>query len=422
MDYNAAMNFQEIIGKSVLLLGKTRSLSQGEFETLLTLHRIELTRKWDEKCALIIEGRLMNPLEQQESAELYERRAAEIVEINGVEEWLCRSIEPNRLLMSLKLSNDQQRLVDFLQNPYIGDELFYKLLKLYDWENEGLFDNDRNRDVTASIIGRFYKDLGRNHNVQYAMSGLAHLIERYGERELIDAISDLPPIRKELKSPGDRSLAGVLDAMAIHPETDERILRLLLGSRASVLAQRVPLSLENLLMGLKEEAVLRLLASNPSLSPEGGEVLEKQYPELIAAAAVLDEERFNRLLQEHAAALATNPTLNISMQERLYQSGEREVHQGLAKNASVAEPLLRQLYEEGECPLELASNPSLPDPFIRELYTKGEKEILSAIALNPSAPVEILYQLSLDQRFERSVKTNPAYGKHIQTHNIGWQM
>ncbi|MCK9371796.1 MAG: hypothetical protein M0P91_01255 [Sulfuricurvum sp.] len=416
------MNFQELSGKSVLLLGKTRSLKGSEFETLLKLHRIELTRKWDEKSALIIEGRLMNPLEQQESADLYERRAAKIVEINAVEEWLCRSIEPNRLLMSLKLSNDQERLVDFLQNPYLGDELFYKLLKLYDWETEGLFDNDRNRDVTASIIGRFYKDLARNHNVQYAMSGLAHLIERYGNRELIDAISELSPIQKELRTPGDRSLAGVLDAMAIHPETGERILRLLLPSRASVLAQRVPLSLENVLMGLQEEPVNRLLASNPSLSPEGGEVLEKQYPELIGAATVLDEGRFNRLIQEHAAALATNRSLSVSMQEELLQRGELEVHKGLAKNPCVEELLLKMLYEKGECPLELASNTSLPERFLRELYAQGGREILSMIALNPSAPVEILYQLSLDQRFERSVKTNPAYGKHIQTHNLGWQV
>lgn len=420
MDYNAAMDFQELIGKSVLLLGKTRSLNGGEFETLLKFHRIELTRKWDEKTALIIEGRLMNPLEQQESADLYARRAAEIVKIERIEEWLCRSIEPNRLLMSLKLSNDQERLVDFLQNPYISDELFYKLLKLYNWENEGLFDNDRNRDVTASIIGRFYKDLARNHNVQYAMSGLAHLIERYGNRELIDAISELSPIQKELKSPGDRSLAGVLDAMAIHPETNERILYLLLPSRASVLAQRIPLSLENVLMGLKEEPVDRLLASNPSLSPEGADLLEKQYPDLIGAAALLDEARFDRLIQEHAAALATNRSLSVSMQETLWKRGEKEVHKGLAKNASVEESLLKKLYEEGGCPLELASNPSLPHHFLRELYVKGERGTLSAIALNPSTPVDILYQLSLDQRFERSVKTNRAYGQHIQTHNIGW--
>jgi len=421
MDYNAIMDFQELIGKSVVLFGKTRSLNRNEFETLLKLHHIELTQKWEEKSVLIIEGRLMNPLEQEESAALYERRAAPIVEINTIEEWLCRSIEPNRLLMSLKLSNDQERLVDFIQNPYISNELFFKLLKLYDWQNEGLFDNDRNRDVTASIIGRFYKDLSRNHNVQYAMSGLSHLIERYGNGELIDAISELSPIKKELKSPSDRSLSGVLDAMAIHAETNERILRLLLNSRAFILAQRIPLTLEKELMDLEDEAIQHFLASNASLSAGASLMLEEKLPDLIGANALLDEGHFERLVMEHSAALATNKSLNNSMQERLFQSEERDVHAGLAMNPSVDESLLIELYQRGRCNLELASNPSLPQYLLAELYTKGERAILSALALNLSTPVDILYQLSLDQRFERSVKTNPAYGKHIQIHNIGWQ-
>ena len=68
---------------------------------------------------------MMNPLEQNESERLYAQGAAPIVGIDDIEEWLCRSIVPNRLLMSLKLSRDQERLVDFLQNPYITDELFW---------------------------------------------------------------------------------------------------------------------------------------------------------------------------------------------------------------------------------------------------------------------------------------------------------
>ncbi|MDD3596821.1 MAG: hypothetical protein PHE23_10380, partial [Sulfuricurvum sp.] len=192
------MNYEQFSGRSVLLLGKTRALNTEEFDTLLKLHKIERVSSYNDEVALIIEGRMMNPYEQEESARLYEMQNCPIVELSGVEEWLCRSIEPNRLLMSLKLSRNQERLVDFLQNPYITDELFFKLLKLYDWRNEGLFDNDTNRDVTASIIGRFYEDLDRNHNVQYAMSGLAHLIELYGNAELIEAIAELAPIAREI--------------------------------------------------------------------------------------------------------------------------------------------------------------------------------------------------------------------------------
>jgi hypothetical protein len=57
---------------------------------------------------------------------------------------------------------------------------------------------------------------------------------------------------------------------------------------------------------------------------------------------------------------------------------------------------------------------------LESLYATNDPEVHAALAANTATPVELLYQLSLDRRFERAVKTNPAFGKHIQTHNIGW--
>lgn len=414
------MNYEALSGKSILLLGKTRALNTDEFNTLLKLHKISRVGSYNEDVALIIEGRMMNPYEQRESARLYETQSAPIVELSSVEEWLCRSIEPNRLLMSLKLSRNQERLVDFLQNPYITDELFFKLLKLYDWRCEGLFDNDTNRDVTAAIIGRFYVDLDRNHNVQYAMSGLAHLIERYGNRELINAIVELSPIANEIKNPKDRSLNGVLDAIALHSDTDEAILRLLLQERAVLLAYREPLSLESELLGLNRDDVNKILAQNHSLSPYGVVQLESAYPHLIASKTLLDEDRFARLKEHYAADLGSNPSLSPAMQEKLFARGEDTVLKALASNPVTKKEILDRLFESGQFSASLASNPSLSGDKLGSLTAISDAEVLSALAANTSTPIETLYQLSLDRRFERAVKTNPTFGKHIQTHNIGW--
>jgi len=414
------MNYEVLSGKSILLLGKTRALNAEEFDALLKLHKINRVVSYDNDVALIIEGRMMNPYEQKESARLYETQHISIVELSGIEEWLCRSIEPNRLLMSLKLSRNQERLVDFLQNPYITDELFFKLLKLYDWKNEGLFDNDTNRDVTASIIGRFYEDLDRNHNVQYAMSGLAHLIERYGNAELIGAITELPPVVRELKNPSDRSLSGILDAMALHSDTPESILRQLLEGRARLLAHREPLALECELLALKNEEVNTILSQNTTLSNEGAELLEHSYPNLIATHTALNDERFERLLDKNARYLAANTTLTPHMQQRLFDLDDKTVYKSLASNPMIETKLLEQLFEMGSYRIQLAMNSALTPEKLELLYASGESEVLSALAANLSTPIELLYQLSLDQRFERSVKTNPAFGKHIQTHNIGW--
>ncbi|MFH0708755.1 MAG: hypothetical protein V2A75_00975 [Pseudomonadota bacterium] len=413
------MNYEEYRGKSVLLLGKTRSLNGAEFETLLKLHAMSAVKSFDDTVALIIEGKMMNPLELQESTRLYESHTVPIVDIGAIEKWLCGSIEPNRLLMSLKLSRDQDRLVDFLQNPYISDELFFKLLKLYDWQGEGLFDNDENRNVTAAIIGRFYQDLERNHNVQYAMSGLAHLVEKYGTRELITAISELSPIAKELKNSNESSLKGVLDAMAFHSATSESLLRVLLKERAYLLAHREPLALEQELLALDDEMIGRSLAQNRTLSPSGADFLEQKYPELIASFYPLDEVRFERLTG-NAVALASNNTLTASMQERLMEMKDEAVFSALAQNTVLSLEHLETLFALNRYAVDLASNTSLASQHLEALYQTSEPEILKALASNTSTPVEILYQLSLDQRTERAVKTNSAFGKHIQTYNLGW--
>lgn len=422
MDYNAVMNYDELQGKSILLLGKPRALNLEEFQTLLKLHDITLSLKYDKNVALVIEGRLMNPLQQDESAHLYELGVVPIVAIEGVEQWLCGSIEPNRLLMSLKLSRDQERLVDFIQNRYISDELFFKLLKLYDWQGEGLFDNDTNRNVTAALISRFYQDIERNHNVQYAMSGLAHLIQKYGTTQLIDAISELSPIVKEFKHPSDRTLAGVLDAMALHPQTHEKILHQLMGERSELLARRVPLALERDLLALKNERINQLLACNESLSGEGADTLETTHPKYIAQSFPLTEDRFERLLRSYSVDLASNPTLTVSMQQTLMELDEVGVNTALASNASIDSRLLATLYESGRYNTQIAGNRAVTAQQCEALWMSNDPAVLNALAANVSTPVEILYQLALDSRYERSVKTNAAFGKHIQTHNIGWQV
>lgn len=414
------MNYDALSGKSILLLGKTRALNLEEFDTLLKLHKITRVGSYIDDVALIIEGRMMNPYEQAESARLYENENTPIVELSHIEEWLCRSIEPNRLLMSLKLSRNQERLVDFLQNPYITDELYFKLLKLYDWQCEGLFDNDINRDVTASIIGRFYIDLDRNHNVQYAMSGLAHLIEQYGNRELIQAIVELSPIANEIKNPQDRSLNGVLDAIALHPDTQESILRLFLEERAVLLAHREPLGLESELLALQNEELNSLLAQNKSLSSKGADQLEESYPHLIAAHSLLTEERFGRLVEKYSSDLASNPSLTSAMQKRLNDLNDDAVSGALASNPISQREILDHLFESGNFHSQLATNPSLSPDKLESLAASSDAEVLSALAANTATPIERLYQLSLDRRFERAVKTNPTFGKHIQTHNIGW--
>jgi hypothetical protein len=119
-------------------------------------------------------------------------------------------------------------------------------------------------------------------------------------------------------------------------------------------------------------------------------------------------------------ALASNPTLTASMQERLMAYEESDIYRALASNGALTPHGCDTLYDLGGYTVELAHNPSLSLDLFQKLYHKGEPAVLNTLASNPSTPIDLLYQLSLDRRYERSVQTNPTFGKHIQTHNIGW--
>ncbi len=194
----------------------------------------------------------------------------------------------------------------------------------------------------------------------------------------------------------------------------------LLKERARLVAYREPLALEEELLALDDEAVNTILAQNRSLSLSGADVLEEKYPELIAQFYPLDEGRFQRLFSGYSASLALNTSLTPSMQERLMGINDENVLSALANNTELLNEHLETLFALNRYGLQLASNPSLSKQQLEMLYHNANPEMLKALAANTSTPVEILYQLSLDQRTERAVKTNSAFGKHIQTTNLGW--
>ena len=154
------------------------------------------------------------------------KRLGENKAVLGIfEKELAKYIDTDTLLMSLKLSHDKDRLKSFLQNSTISDELFFKLLKMYSWSKEDFFENDDNRDVSAALILRFYQNIERNHNVQYATSGLMHLIVQTNREELIEAISELEPLQKSFDSDKKSANYNILSSIAIHVNAPKNVLK-----------------------------------------------------------------------------------------------------------------------------------------------------------------------------------------------------
>ena len=234
------MNLELLQNKTILLLGKTRALEKDEFLSQLQHHNITCISEYSNEVSYIIEGRMLNPFEQEEMEELHKSDSAPFLHISALEEALCKQIDSTKLHMSLKLSSDEDRLLAFIKNEFITDELFLRLITLHDWKNENFFENNENRDVTAALILRFYTDIQKNHNVQYATTGLLHLILQSENSELIEVISSLQPIKKAIKDEDiENGTFKILQVISLHPLTPSSVIKMYIKNATKILKAQV---------------------------------------------------------------------------------------------------------------------------------------------------------------------------------------
>jgi hypothetical protein len=445
------MNLQILKNHSILLLGKTRALSPDEFEKLLGVYDITCKDQMDDSVVLIIEGRMMSPYHQNEQERLYQE-GFRFDTIEHLEEALCRSIKPETLMMSLKLSNDQERLQHFIQNPYIKNDFFLKLIGLYRWGGESFFATDENRDVTAALIRRFYKNIERNHNVEYANTGLAHLLKQTEESALIDVIASLEPIQNALKKGSDNATLRILQSIALHKNSSDALIAKMIryadAALLELIASREPLSITLQEQLMQKSALKPILSCNASLEINFAKTLleDEAYRDNVLLHVSLDEEIFETYHNSSAVLLAHNESLTPAMMEQLFERKNDEINQALAGNPSlthamtqalialndtavmkllIANPVLssEQLNDfahDEALHLFLASNERCDAELLKTLSQSNDSAVLLALAKNPSTPIDLLFQLQLDARFERAVHENPAFGEHIQSENIGW--
>ncbi len=419
------MNLQNLQNKTILLFGKSRAFSMDEFASQMKFHKVGVVSSYSDDVALVVEGKMMTPYEQNASSALYEEygSALEFVGIDVFEREVARYIDANTLLMSLKLSRNKERLKSFLQNSMIDDALFFKLLKMYAWGGEDFFENDDNRDVSAAIILRFYKDIERNHNVQYATSGFIHLLAQTDNKELIHAILELEPLQKT-----NSANTKIKTLIAMRHDCDEAMQIALYGSGdASVLealCKNENLSKTLLEKFLKEPEFAPLLAHHAKVDDTLFEKLLAIAPLLLAKNETLTLEMQERLVALDASdvhlALASNEKIALAVVEKLLSFGSLELQQAVYKNSATPAEILQEAYKESVNHAAIASNPNTPQEILEAVANSGDIEVLKALAQNKSTPVELLYQLQLDSRLARTVKENPAFGRYIQQENIGW--
>lgn len=449
------MNLEKLKNKSILLFGKTRSFHADEFDSQLKFHKIKLAREFSDEVVLVIDGAMMTPYEQNESDSLYEsKKGLEFISIDILERELAKHIDADTLMMSLKLSNDRARLKDFLTNSMIGDELYLKLIKMYNWGGENFFDNDDNRDISAALIVRFYKNIERNHNVEYAALGIMHLATQSSNSMVLETIANLEPLERTMRDGTNKSNYKIISSIAKNESTPKSVLITYIKNAPleikKMVAMREDCDEQMQISLLEIEELHERLSNNKALLKSSVKTLmqNRRLIKNMARCVSLDDELFEIFLKDSPQDLAQNSFLTKEMQKRILELGIEEVKIALASNEhidrDVLESLLREnldeisnaLYQNRTTPKELlkaafedeknhqglARNSSTPSEILELLAKSSDGEILLSLAKNSSTPVDVLYQLQLDSRFERAVKENSSFGRHIMSENIGWQV
>jgi hypothetical protein len=325
---------------------------------------------------------------------------------------------------------------------------------MYNWGGENFFDNDDNRDISATLIVRFYKDIERNHNVEYAALGIMHLASQSSDALVLETIANLEPLHLSMSDGRNRSNYKIISSLAKNGSTPKSVLKMLIKKAPieikKMIAKREDCDEEMQSSLLEISEVHEALSYNKNLvkATIKALMLERELARNMARYVELDDELFETFLDANLVEIAQNSSLTKEMQKRILGFKNRDANLALAsneqiegelvesllkepsqvlldilyQNSATSKEALRDAFEDEKNHPALAKNSNTPSEILELLAKGADAEILLSLAKNPNTPVDILYQLQLDSRYERAVKENSNFGRHIMSENIGWQV
>ncbi|MCK5854591.1 MAG: hypothetical protein KAG56_05170 [Sulfurovaceae bacterium] len=412
-------------GGTVLFLGRVTNFTAEELSNFLETHGVNYADKYiGQEVSLLVLSTMMTPLEEQTSYDLYDAKTPE-VRLAQFEEFYTKHIKPNTLMMSLKLSNDQERLKRLLKNSSFSDEVYLKLFKMYDWGSEGVYENDENRDVTITFVDRFYRPDGfRDPAMVYSPITLSNIARDAKETAIVDAMLTMPnheikQSRKEDLRPKNLRELVALNAMISH-ENIRYLLSFNDGRINSFLACNSAINFKEQehIYAQANEITKVMMTQNSSLDDKIFVKLLEADDETLKSLLTFQEIDEKRLTYILAKGLSDDVMLHMGENQGIstviknLMGLNKKLDYKLASNQLLSSDFLDELYAcyGDEFMLPLSGNINLSMLLLLEFYKRGESEILKSMASNKSTPKEILKELceQNSQEINRCLALNPS--------------
>jgi hypothetical protein len=423
------MKIEEIIknrqGGTVLFLGRVTNFTPEELSNFLEAQGMTYADKYvGQEVAVTVLSTMLTPLEEETSYELYDMKIPEL-RLAQFEEFYTTHIKPNTLMMSMKLSNDQERLKRLLKNSAFADEVYLKLFKMYDWGSDGVYDTDENRDATITFVDRFYRPDGfRDPAMVYSPITLSNIARDAKTSDIIDAMLTMPNHEIKQSRKEDLRPKNLREIVALNPNIAHENIRYLLSFNddriKSFLACNNAIRVDSQeLIFEKANAVTKLmLTQNNSLDDMLFNELLKSEDEIVRSLLTfqkLTRSRLNAVLETNLhedvlVLMGENHQIDEVVEELLGLN--KQLDHRLSANSLLTKEQLDGLYAKygDEFILEFSSNPKLNSKLLEELYTKGDEDVVINIASNPSTPQAILDELGEKNihKFNRGLAINPS--------------
>jgi len=439
--------FQEAQGKLVLFLGRLKNFTEDEVSIFLNQYDASYTDTLDENVAVVIESTMMTPAQEEVSYEVYKAKIPTF-RLDEFEKLYAQKITPNSLLMSLKLSNDQNRLIRLLKNEAFEKSLYLKLFKLYDWRGLEVHESDENRDVTTTFVKRFYNpEQFMDPAMIYSPVTLMTIVAECEDAEVLEAMMSIPHYEIKI-SKNERRPRTLKEMIALNPHANDSTLTQLSRFKNLdidyFLVQNDSLShtLQEEIYARADYDIKRMMTLNENLSDALFEKLLQEDDDIAATLLVyakIDKVRLEKVrghkmlsvigdgegiaevvdmlleiedeaLQER---LAENPLVPTEALEKIYARYHDKVAEALCKNPNTPASRLEEFSKQGVYEEALAANPSTPTEILIGYHDRGEAPLNRALASNEALPIEYLQQLQLDSSLMNILSENETFTKNL---------
>lgn len=402
--------------ENIYFTGRVNRIDLEELEKYL-VQRGAVLVSCLEKANIVIKGKY-TPLVIED--ELYElsKNKIEVIEIDTLEEEFSKNLDINPILLAIKISKDQDRLLKLLNNEFFDDEIFIKLLKLYDFKNEDIYDTDENRDVCTKIVERFCSLVETNHNIQYSPIGVYYTALEVSDPKLLEVIYHMPDYSISDKNAQDDQPLSLKEVVALNPNSSKTLhLQIIKNNKTNELKF---LALNDSISPMVQKKLYEknIKEVNISLIKAGNfddelineflkdEILKRELLKVLK----LDEELFNKVYENlddvSIIYLSTNESLTEEMINTIFEKNIDNANINLLKNSNCNHNKIDEFIslKDKVYNISISHNESLNKEHFEVLFNENDYDVNISLAQNISTPKDILVSLSkLEDRYINEV-------------------